>query len=76
MTPLNDGLDYIYLGAFALLASGLLNFIGYIASAAQAGVAGVVLNVLAQLALLAFAILWSYGFMLHRMHARQYAVRR
>ncbi|GBC70192.1 hypothetical protein HRbin01_01902 [archaeon HR01] len=76
MTPTNDGLDYIYYGAMALLASGLLTFIGFIASAAQAGVAGVVINVLGEFAFLAFGGLWAYGFMLHRMHARQYAVKR
>lgn len=76
MIQVNDGLDYIYYGAIALLAAGLLLFIGFIASAAGGGVAAAALSVLGGLALLAFGGLWSYGFMLHRLHVRQYLARR
>jgi len=66
----NDGLDYIYYGAIALLAGGLLQFTTFIASAARAATTASVLGVLGQLAILAFGGLWAFGFMLHRAHVR------
>jgi len=76
MIQSDDGLDYIYYGALAAAASGLLNMLTFIAAGAGAFQASSVLGILAQLSFLAFAGLWFYGFTIHRSHARQRVVSR
>ncbi len=71
MKQSDDGLDYIYYGALAAAASGILTMLTFIASGARAFQAASVLGILSQLSLLAFAGLWFYGFTIHRSHARQ-----
>jgi hypothetical protein len=67
----DDGLDYIYYGAWAAMAYGLLTMISFIAAGARAFQASAVLGVLAELSFIAFGGLWFYGFSLHRAHVRQ-----
>jgi hypothetical protein len=67
----DDGLDYIYYGALAAMAYGLLQMLSFIAVGAGAFQASVVLGVLAELSFIAFGGLWFYGFSLHRAHVRQ-----
>ncbi|MEM1946837.1 MAG: hypothetical protein QW614_00985 [Candidatus Caldarchaeum sp.] len=76
MNPQNDGLDYIYYGSLAFLASGLLTLLGSLTVRAGGAVVSTVLHMLSVFALLGFAGLWYYGFTLHRQHVRTYLAKR